>query len=55
MRSFLIGIDGLAGSGKTTLAVRLRRECASAGLTVCTLSLDDGYWSGKAYANGRSR
>jgi uridine kinase len=46
-RPFLIGIDGLAGSGKTTFCTRLVQELEKAQLTVKVVSLDESYWAEK--------
>jgi uridine kinase len=44
-RPFLIGIDGLAGAGKTTFCTKLVPQLRDKGLTVKTVSLDDSYWT----------
>ncbi len=40
-RTLLVGIDGLGGAGKSTLAASLCRQLADAGLTPVLLHLDD--------------
>lgn len=42
-RPFVLGICGAQGSGKTTLAAHVRRQCEAQGLGAAVLSLDDLY------------
>jgi uridine kinase len=46
-RPFMIGVDGLAGSGKTTFARSLAEEMRKIGVTAEVLALDvEGFWTG---------
>lgn len=42
-RPLVLGICGAQGSGKTTLAAHVRRQCEARGLAAAVLSLDDLY------------
>jgi uridine kinase len=44
-KPILIGIDGLAGAGKTTLCLKLRQQLSKMGLTVAIFRFDD-WWQG---------
>jgi uridine kinase len=52
--AFSIGIDGMAGSGKTTLSRQLELMCIQAELGVCVVSLDRLYWQGTGFKAARS-
>jgi uridine kinase len=40
-RPFILGIDGLGGSGKTTLALQLKNELKAANCETVILHIDD--------------
>lgn len=55
-RPFIIGIDGLGGSGKTTLACSLEDELKSYGIELLTLHIDDYIViSGERYQTGHEQ
>jgi len=49
-RPLLVGLSGLPGSGKTTLAARLARRLDALGLATVVVSLDDFYLGRRARA-----